>query len=444
GNAIGNGQVVLGDSSSSATATLYLSTMVAVCGSFGTGCSAGYSSQAESGIMEDLGLTVAEYSVFGSILTIGGMVGALPCGKVTDLLGRRGGAWLLDFGRLSVGIGNSMLSYVVPVYIAETSPKNLRGGFTILNQFVLVCGVTTVFLAGNLINWRLLALIGALPSVMQVLGLFFIPESPRWLAKIGQEKGCEEVLHRLRGDNADIAKEAEDIREYMKDLKGQPQAKFFDMFHMKYTYALIVGVGLMVMQQIGGANGVAFYASSIFTAAGFSSVVGTTAMAIIQVPSTGVGVFLMDRSGRRPLLIASAAGMCFGCLIVGTSFLFQDLQRWNDATPTLVFLGIMIYSAAGTLGVSGIPWAIMSEIFPINIKASAGSLVNMVSWFGSWIITYSFNFMMDWSATGTFFIFAGTSALGVLFVAKLVPETKGRTIEEIQQTMTSFTEGETF
>ncbi|KAK6915526.1 Major facilitator, sugar transporter-like [Dillenia turbinata] len=506
---------------SSGTAILYFSALVAVCGTFGAGCQAGYSSQAESGIREDLGLSLAEYSVFGSLSTVGGMVGALVCGKITDLIGRKGvsphslhektlqscrkiqghafylqhqylpnlmqamwlaetfcfagwlamafskGAWLLDFGRCSVGIGVAILSYVVAVYIAEISPKNLRGGFIIFNQFVLICGLSIIYFIGNLINWRLLALIGAFPSLLQLIGLFFIPESPRWLAKIGREKGCESALQCLRGKTADIAQEAAEIMDYIENLNLQPQTKFWEMFQRKYAYALIVGVGLMALQQAAGITGVAYYASSIFEMAGFSSSIGTASMAIVQIPSTGAGVFLMDRWGRRPLLIVcnattvfsgrpahrsnpvwvgsdswspghtsarvhltglnrqvSAAGMCFSCFLVGVSFLFQT------------------YSVAYTLGLAGIPWAMMSEVFPIDIKASAGSLVNEVCWLGSWIVSYSFNFMMDWSPAGTFFIFTATCGFTVLFVVKLVPETKGRTLEEIQLSMTNSHQGQ--
>ncbi|KAK6915524.1 Major facilitator, sugar transporter-like [Dillenia turbinata] len=455
-NAIGNGEVVLGDSSSSATVTLYLSTMVAVCGTFGPGCSAGYTSQAESGIMEELGLTVAEAMSFAEGFCIMGWL-AIAFSQ---------GAWLLYLGRLSLGIGNAILYYVVPVYIAEISPKYFRGGFVALNQFVYCCGMSTIFFVGNMINWRLLALIGAIPPLLQFLGLFLIPESPRWLAKIGQEEGCKFIIQRLRGENADITQEVADIRDYIESLKLQPGNQFLDVFQRKYAHALLVGVGLMALQQLSGEKGIAYYASSIFTAAGtirpkpinetdklikildrkahenlfilagFSSAIGTTAMAIIQIPSTGLAIPLIDILGRRPLLLASAVGTTFACSLIGMSFLFEDFQWWNDTTPTLVFIGILIFSAAFTFGMSGVPWAIMSEIFPINIKASAGSLANATSWFLSWVVSYSFNFMMEWSSTGTFFIFACICGLTVPFVAKLVPETKGRTLEEIQVSVT--------
>ncbi|KAH7846125.1 hypothetical protein Vadar_010273 [Vaccinium darrowii] len=447
------------DSSSSATAVVVLSTSVAVCGSYVFGSAVGYSSPAQSGIMDDLGLSVAEYSVFGSILTVGAMLGAVMSGKIADLFGRRGtmgfaevfciigwlgiviskGALLLDLGRFSLGYGIGLLSYVVPIYIAEITPKNLRGGFTTVNQLMICIGVSVMYLVGTLITWRILAAIGTIPCVLQVLGLFFIPESPRWLAKNDRWLDCEAALQRLRGQSANITEEAAEIRDYTESLQKLSAARVLDLFQRKYAHSLIVGVGLMVLQQFGGVNGIAYYASAIFESAGFSGKVGTLAMVVVQVPMTMLGVLLMDKSGRRALLMISAAGTCLGCFLVGLSFLLQDLQVWKDFSPVMALVGVLLFTGSFSLGMGGIPWVIMSEIFPINMKGIAGSLVTVVNWLGSWIISYAFNFLMNWSSDGTFFIFSSVCGSTILFVYKLVPETKGRTLEEIQASMNPFT-----
>ncbi|XVE89741.1 hypothetical protein DITRI_Ditri20bG0019700 [Diplodiscus trichospermus] len=338
---VGEGQFGT-ETTSSATPVVVLSTSVAVCGSYVFGTAIGYSSPVQTGIIDDLGLSVAEYSLFGSILTIGAMVGAAMSGRIADYIGRKftmafseifcivgwlailfsKAAWWLDFGRLLVGYGMGLLSYVVPVYIAEVTPKNIRGGFTSVHQLMICCGVSITYLIGTFATWRTLALIGTIPCVMQLLGLFFIPESPRWLAKIGKWKECEAALLRLRGDNADVSDEA---RLY-RTLQELSEASIFSLFQRKYAWSLIVGVGLMVLQQFGGVNGIVFYASAIFISAGFSDSVGMMAMVVVKVPMTALGVLLLDKSGRRPLLLVSAAGTCLGCLLVGVSF-FLQVQR---------------------------------------------------------------------------------------------------------------------
>ncbi|XP_020868547.1 sugar transporter ERD6-like 5 isoform X3 [Arabidopsis lyrata subsp. lyrata] len=420
------------DSSATTTTTLLLTTFVAVSGSFVFGSAIGYSSPVQSDLTKDLNLSVAEYSLFGSILTIGAMIGAAMSGRIADLIGRRATmgfsemfcilGWLtiylskvavwLDVGRFLVGYGMGVLSFVVPVYIAEITPKDLRGGFTTVHQLMICLGVSVAYLLGSFIGWRILALIGLVPCVIQMMGLFIIPESPRWLAKVGRWEEFEIALQRLRGESADISYESNEIKDYTQRLTNLSEGSILDLFQPKYAKSLFVGVGLMVLQQFGGVNGIAFYSSSIFESAGFSSKIGMIAMVVVQIPMTTLGVVLMDKSGRRPLLL-------FVKLLSG------------DASY-LALAGVLVYTGSFSLGMGGIPWVIMSEIFPIDIKGPAGSLVTVVSWVGSWIISFTFNFLMNWNPAGTFYVFASVCGATVIFVAKLVPETIGRTLEEIQ------------
>ncbi|KAM4108472.1 hypothetical protein ACJW30_03G048800 [Castanea mollissima] len=415
---------------SSATVILVISTFVVACSAFTVGCAAVYSSLAESGIIADLGLTVAEYSVFGSIMTIGALIGALLSGTTADLIGRRctfwivdifyimgwlaiifsKGVWLLNFGRLSLGLGIGLTGFVGPMYLAEITPKNLRGGFIIIAESMASYGTSLSFLIGSFISWRMLAIIGCIPCLLLLLCLFFIPESPRWLAKIGKEREFEAALQRLRGQNADTSHEASEIK---------------------------VGVGLMVVQGLGGLYGFTFYMSEIFDSAGISSTVGFMVVAILQIPATVLGASLIDKFGRRTLLMASAFGECLGCFLTGLSFIMQDHYWWKEVSPILALIGVLVYLGSYSFGMGGIPWVIVSEIFPINVKGSAGTLCNLVSWSCSWVVSYTFNFLFEWSSAGTFFIYSSICGFGVLFVAKLVPETKGRTLEEIHASMTN-------
>nr|ADP37175.1 putative ERD6-like transporter [Vitis vinifera] len=258
-------------------------------------------------------------------------------------------------------------------------------------------------------------------------------------AKTGREKELEVALQRLRGENTDISQELAEIKDYTEICQRLSEDRILDLFQWKYAHSLVVGVGLMLLQQLAGSVAIPSYADSIFESADFSSTFGTTATAIIQIPVVVIGVLLADRSGRRPLLIVSAAGMCLSCLIIGISFLLQVFSKykfkhfyWKELTP------IMAYLAWYSLGFRGLPWVIISEIYPVNIKGSAGSLVTFILWSSSTIVVYVFNFIFEWNSAGTFFIFSVFSAATVLFTIKLVPETKGRTLEEIQASMTHF------
>ncbi|OVA11402.1 Sugar/inositol transporter [Macleaya cordata] len=431
---------------------VYFSTFVSVWGSFEFGTCAGYSSPTQAAITKELNLSLAEYSVFGSILTIGAMIGAITSGAIADFIGRKGamrtsiafcvagwlsiyfakGALALDIGRLATGYGMGVFSYVVPVFIAEIAPKNLRGGLTTLNQLMIVCGVSASFLIGTVLPWRNLALTSLIPCFIMLVGLFFIPESPRWLAKIGRQKEFEGALQMLRGKDADISYEAAEIQDYIETLQQLPQARILDLFQRRYLRSVTIGVGLMVCQQFGGINGIVFYLSQIFVSAGFPADVGTTIYAILQIVVTALGAALIDKAGRRALLLVSASGLVLGCLLAGTSFYLKVHELSLKSVPALAVTGILVYIGSFSVGMGAVPWVVMSEIFPINVKGVAGSLATLVNWFGSWVASYTFNYLMSWSSYGTFIIYAVINGLAILFVAILVPETKGRTLEEIQ------------
>ncbi|KAG1327802.1 sugar transporter ERD6-like 5 [Cocos nucifera] len=294
--------------SSSSSWVVVVSTAVAVFGSFEFGCSVGYSSPAQSGIMQNLNLSLSEYSIFGSILTIGAMIGAIASGHIADamavsdlfcivgwlFIALTKELWWLDVGRLSTGFGIGLHSY---------------------------------------------------------------------MAKVGQHSKFEAALQSLRGKDIDISQEAEEIKEFTESLQHFSQTSMLDLFQKKYLHSVIVGVGLMVFQQFGGVNAICFYASEIFVSAGFSSgKTGTILMAVVQVPMTAIGVLLLEKTGRKPLLRVSAAGTCVGSFLVGLSFLLQEHEGLKELNTILALTGILVFTGSFSLGMGGIPWIIMSEV----------------------------------------------------------------------------------
>ncbi|CAL1356300.1 unnamed protein product [Linum trigynum] len=438
------------------TPTLLLSILAAACGCLSTGCIVGYSSPVEYQIIEELGLSVQEYSFFGSMMIVGGLVGSIVGGKITELIGRKrtmlglGGlfivGWLtiataegalqLDFGRLLLGIGSSITLYLAPVYVAEITPKNLRGAAVSVTQLTMVCSISFTFLVGSFINWRALALIGAIPGLVQLVLTFFIPESPRWLAKTGREKEFEAALLQLRGGNADISWEVDEIKEYTKIIHSiSKDSSILDLFQKQYAIPLIVGNGLMVLQQFSGMNSYTLYTGAIFVSAGIPNTAGFLTVASFQLVGTVLTAALMDRYGRRPLLQAAVIGTCFGSLLTALSFILQGFEGWSKVTPTLALLSVLIYSGSMSVG-NGIPWIIVAEIFPLNIKGSAGTMCCLSYNVSSLMVSFSFQSLLQWSPPGTFLLYASASVVAIGFVAKLVPETRGRTLEEIQSSFT--------
>ncbi|XP_050870783.1 sugar transporter ERD6-like 7 [Lathyrus oleraceus] len=185
---------------------------------------------------------------------------------------------------------------------------------------MIVIGGSTTFIFGTILSWRALSIIGLIPTAVLLLGLFFIPESPRWLAKRGLTKDFVAALQILRGKDADISQEAKEIQDYITSLEKLAKPKVLDLFQKRYLRSLTIGVGLMVCQQFGGINGVGFYASSIFDLAGFPSATGTILFAILQIVITGVGAALIDKAGRKPLLLVSGSGLVTGSIFTAVAF----------------------------------------------------------------------------------------------------------------------------
>ncbi|XP_030469742.1 sugar transporter ERD6-like 6 [Syzygium oleosum] len=426
-------------------------------GSIQFGFSCGYSSPTEEDIMSDLSLSLSQYSIFGSLVNVGDMIGAIMSGQMAEYIGRKGSlmiaaipnvvGWLaisfakdssiLYMGRLLGGFGVGVISYVVPVYIAEISPENMRGTLGSVNQLSVTIGTLLAYLFGLFLNWRILAIMGSLPCAILIPGLFFIPESPRWLAKMGLTEEFEASLQVLRGFDTDISLEFNEIKSSVASTSQRARIRFAELKKKGYWFPLMVAIGLLMHRQLSGINGVFFYSTTIFESTGISSSnVATVGLGAIQVLATGVATCLPDKAGRRLLLIVSSSAMTLSLLFVAVAFYMESSASEDSKLYSIMgilsVVGLVAFVVAFSLGLGSIPWLIMSEILPADIKGLAGSMATLANWITTWIITLTANLLLDWSAGGTFTIYAVVAACSVVFVILFVPETKGRTLEEIQ------------
>jgi sugar porter (SP) family MFS transporter len=399
------------------------------------------------------GLSSFQQELVTSLLLIGAMIGAFGAGIVADRIGRRPtilitavvfiagvllaafspAFWVLVVARVVIGLAVGSASMTVPLYIGEVAPPRIRGGLVSLNQLAVTSGILVSYLAdyglASSANWRLMFGLAVIPAVMLFVGILGQKESPHWLIRQGREDEARSVLRRVR-DEGDIDAEIAEVKEVAAE-KGSAR----DLLAAGVRPALWVGVLLAVFQQITGINTVIYYAPSLLQGAGLgdsASLLANVVNGAVNVGMTIVAIRLLDRVGRRPLLLTGTAGMAVGMIITALAFLGGD--QLHGATAYLGIAGLLIYTGSFAVGLGPVFWLMIAEIYPLRIRGQAMSVATIANWGANFVVTISFLTLLDViTPKGVFFLFAFLTLMALIYFAKRVPETKQRSLQEIER-----------
>ncbi|KAM1017614.1 hypothetical protein ACFX2A_048152 [Malus domestica] len=396
-----------------------------------------------------------------STLLAGATVGSLTGGSLADKFGRTKafqlnaiplaiGAFLcataqsvqtMIVGRLLAGIGIGITSAIVPLYISEISPTEIRGTLGSINQLFICIGILVAMVAGlplaaNPLWWRTMFGIAVVPSVLLALGMVVSPESPRWLFQQGKFSEAEKAIKTLFGK--------ERVTEVMDDLRSaaqgsvEPEAGWFDLFSSRYWKVVSVGVSLFFLQQMAGINAAVYYSTSVFRSAGITSDVAASALVgLANVFGTAIASSLMDKQGRKSLLLGSFGGMAASMLLLSLSFTWKALAPYS---APLSVTGTFLYVLSFALGAGPVPALLLPEIFASRIRAKAVSLSLGMHWISNFVIgLYFLSFVTKFGIGRVYFGFAGVCLLAVLYIAGNIVETKGRSLEEIERALSVVT-----
>jgi MFS transporter, SP family, galactose:H+ symporter len=404
-------------------------------------------------IKRDFNLTTIAEEIVVSGVLLGATMGAILGGQMADRFGRRRvllvtatifgvgalasalapSSEILIASRIVLGIAIGLSSTNVPVYLSEVSPPEARGWIVSLFQLAVTAGIVSAYVVdyafANVGGWRWMLGLAVAPAVIFGTGMFFLPETPRWLIRSGRREIARGVLIRIRGSsNVDL-----EITEIEASLAQQVQSgSWSNLFHRHVRPALAVGLGLAVFQQITGINTVIYYAPKILQASGFASASGailaTAGVGVVNFGMTIVAMFLVDRIGRRPLLLIGIAGMIVTLAVLALSF-----QGTLANLEWIAVICLMGYVASFAIGLGPIFWLIIAEIYPLKVRGLAEGTAATFNWASNLIVSLTFLTLLEkLGASSTFALYAFFSVLSWLFSYYFVPETKGQTLEQIE------------
>jgi MFS transporter, SP family, arabinose:H+ symporter len=437
--------------------TVYLLTAVAALGGLLFGYDTAVISGAIGFLKTKFELTTAMQGWAASSAIIGCIFGAMGAGWASDKYGRKkvliwtailfaisaiGAALPNNLTQFAIfrfigGLGIGAASMVSPLYITELAPASIRGKLVSYYQLAIVIGILVIFFVNTLIQglgdeawnveygWRYMMASGLIPAVLFLVALFFVPESPRWLTKEGREKEAMAVLSSINGEA-----KAGEILQDVKATLHEEQGTLSELFTGRFRKAIFVGIVLCIFSQVQGINAIMYYAPEIFKAVGTgteSAFQQTVYIGIVNVLFTFAAINFVDKMGRKKLLLWGGAGMCLSLGMVGLAF-------HNGWTGYGLLVFILLYIACFAASYGPVTWVVISEIFPIKMRGVAMSVATFALWVAVYVVTQMFPILLEGvGPAATFWVFCGMSLLAFFFVWSQVPETKEKTLEEIER-----------
>jgi len=406
-------------------------------------------------IKTDFGLGSFAQGLVVAAVPIGAVAGAAMAGPAADTYGRRlmilvaaavfivgalisaaaPGVEVLVAARIVIGVAIGLASAAAPVYISEVAPPESRGRLVSFFQLAVTIGILVAYLVGlafdGIEGWRWMLGLGCVPALALGFGMVRMPQSPRWLVMSGDDFAARATLAKIRVDDPDtIDRELEEIKESIEEKPGA----WSELLQPVVKAALVVGVGLAILQQVTGINTVIYYAPTIVEFTGVNSSAGSILAAVgvgvINVAMTVVALRLLDRAGRRTLLMIGVSGMIVSLFALGLAFVGGG---GSTLSSVVAIVSLMAYVASFAISLGPIFWLLNAEIYPLSVRSKAAGIGTMANWTFNFIVSLTFLLLIEaLGRTGAFWFYAAISIVTLWFCWKYVPETKGKHLEEIQ------------
>lgn len=388
---------------------------------------------------------------------IGACAGSLISGRIVDHVGRKkmlivdallfiagsiitamsSTIVMLVTGRIIVGLAIGVASFTAPLYISEIAPKQFRGALVSLNQLCIAAGIFISYLVDYHFayhaQWRWMFGMGIIPAACLLVGMFFLPFSPRWMASIGENEKALFILNKLRKDSSIAKNELEEIKISLENESNS----WKELFLPNIRNTLWIGIGLSLMQQITGINTILYYAPTIFQMSGFhaasSAIFASIAVGIVFLVFTVLSVLLIDKVGRKPLLYVGIILMALSLLSMMFAF---HLNAALLSTKIILLCGILIYVMAFAISLGPIAWLMIAEVFPTRVRGLGASIATFFNWASNGLVAVTFLTLIHSAGkSDTFFIYFVACILSLVFVYYFIPETKGCSLEKIESNL---------